>query len=146
MSNFKSASELNVDSLFALKQENFVPLLIITDDEVLKEYDFKADNRTGVKMTLNANGGRFPDQSFHYNTPEFYTIKSDEDKYIKNLITQIQSETWKPTHSKYPSFKWSLMGEISENRLEKIYDQLTGEYDAVWLKNIDLFTYNTPSI
>ena len=73
--NISTTDMFRLDS--GLNDEN-KKLLVVTNDEKIKNYNFKESNRLPVKVTFNPNGGKFTS-----NTDEETVVKSKERYYIE---------------------------------------------------------------
>ena len=131
LSGWKISDIVNINGMF--KAQNNRPLLILTTDEKLKTYDFKADQRTGLQMTFQTHEGHFSDGTTEWTSPEIFTIDSRDNDFIRELIISIGNSNGVPVRDGFIFSDWVTAQIGATNELEFIYQQLSATYEAKWV-------------
>ena len=97
-----NASKANIYRMFFMAREQYSPLLIITKDSKLKNYDYHGDSRTKLSTTLDANGGKFKDNSTSKKgTLDTYVMES------RDGIPPMSDISEEPTKDGYSFIKYN---------------------------------------
>ena len=130
LSGWKISDITNINGMF--KAQNNRPLLILTTDERLKAYDFKMDQRTGSQMTFQTHEGYFPDGTTEWTSPEIFTIDSQDNNVIQELIVSIGTSNGIPVRDGFVFNDWTTTQVGATNTLELVYHQLNATYRPQW--------------
>ena len=136
-------------------------LLVIANDEKLKEYNYKEDNRVPSKLTFDANGGSFSENTEDTNenvcySREIFVIEPVESQSliqtVDNLVSKEIKSIKEPTKSGYIFDKWVLRDEteiqqtktseddnqkeqLTPEQINQIFKKLNGVYEATWVSS-----------
>ncbi len=134
LSNFdtSSAPSYGMSEIF----QNIPELLVITNDEKLKNYDYSKD---GVKPlstpVLDANGGQFEDRT---NTKQYFTkvAYTSEEKINEGITFEQFQKDNVPTKAGTTFRGWKLT-EGNDSGAQNVYPDLYGaKYQAQWAENM----------
>ena len=135
LTSFKTKSNVNLTNMFNLLYADGEPLLLATtDSNIKKSYPKQFQNRNiGFEMQLNFNGGLIngtvkTERVFYGNM-----LDSFDNKSIQAAIKDAQnsSQSGSIVYKNHIFSGWT-MKTPSGSGLEKIYNQLTGPYNAQW--------------
>lgn len=123
MSGFNSKS-METTNMFRSGSRS--QLLVVTDDQRIKEYNFSGSNRTPYTATFNADGGVFADDS-HTKTKERFYLTTEEYGLLEQTIENDVESIEKPTKEGYKFAGWELVSEH-----ESTIGKLNATYNATW--------------
>ena len=126
----------NVNSKEAFYTETEKPLLVIAQDEKIKNYDYKSDNRVPVKNIFNANGGAFDNGDTERSAEHPYVIEDTGDATINALIVKAKNDVGIPLKTGYTFEGWEENSlQATGDPLLDIYNRLTNTMKAKWTVN-----------
>ena len=102
-------------------------LLVITNNQKIKDYNFKGSNRIPATITLNAKSGEIDGEAT--KTITRYTVTPEEFAKVDETIKK-EIETIQPTKEGYSFVEWKLVGDA-----ENTFDKFNATYEAVWELN-----------
>ena len=141
MTNWSLNSNVNITKMFySVKQS---PLLLLTNDEKLLNYDYDYAWRIPYGPNLIGNGGTFKNNQNSMSFLESPAIRPNDPKLnkdqFKNLFTEFMNNNI-PTRDKYAFTNWNVEGTSIENA-NSINDLFNTNYIAQWVS--DLYSTST---
>lgn len=141
MTNWSLNSNVNITKMFySVKQS---PLLLLTNDEKLLNYDYDYAWRIPYGPNLVGNGGTFKNNQNSMSFLESPAIRPNDPKLnkdqFKNLFTEFMNNNI-PTRDKYAFTNWNVEGTSIENA-NSINDLFNTNYIAQWVS--DLYSTST---
>lgn len=111
----------NTDTTNMFKCNSEKPLLVVTDNEVIKNYDFAASNRIGVQMTFKVDGQETA------KSDAYLTISSADSASIKEIWEKETAKIAIPLKKDMIFDRWE-----AETPIKNAYDALSATYNAVF--------------
>ena len=126
--NVSQLSDYNMSEMFKVSggTEEERKLLVITNDDRLKNYNFSGNNRTSMVLTLDANGGQFENGNSVKTNGRFVVSTSeyaDIEQAINNDIANIEE----PTKEGHDFVEWVVVGTPTT-----LLEKLNATYQATW--------------
>ncbi|MDN3082723.1 BspA family leucine-rich repeat surface protein [Enterococcus faecalis] len=144
----KAIDNNNADSMFYT--ENPTPLLIVTNDKNLKNYNYTSDNRIISGPKFVGNGGTFvssvaPNTSTENYYLESYVLTPKQYADKLNLNTwKAYKDTLKPIKSGSVFQSWDLTSGNEPTQNSDLLNQIT--YTANWLVNSNIPSNNIDNV
>ncbi|VTS76040.1 lipoprotein [Enterococcus hirae] len=139
MTNWSLNSNVNITNMFYCFIES--PLLLLTNDEKLLNYDY--GNRIPYGPNLIGNGGTFKNNQNSMSFLESPAIRPNDPKLnkdqFKNLFTEFMNNNI-PKRDKYAFTNWNVEGTSIENA-NSINNLFNTKYIAQWVS--DLYSTST---
>ncbi|MFP7386241.1 BspA family leucine-rich repeat surface protein [Enterococcus hirae] len=141
MTNWSLNNNVNMHKMFY--SSKYSPLLLLTNDDKLLNYDYKSANRTTYGPFLLGNGGTFKNNQNKISFLGSPAIRPDDpklkDNQFKDLFIEFMNNNI-PTKSKYAFTNWNVTG-TSVDSANSIKDLFNTNYTAQWVS--DLYSTST---
>lgn len=139
--NFNMDKVTDTNEMFKADTNNPIPLLIYTNDSKLLTYDYSKDNRVPVGPALDANGGKFKDNS----SIKYYIekIAYQSDKELSPKLDLASFESYKKEHIPTKENEVFLSWNLAEGNEPTTSNDLLNP--TKYLATYKLLSVNIPS-
>lgn len=109
---------VNIENIFLGLGNSSYKILVVTDDEKLKNYDYKGRYMSGNSMTFFATGGKFDTNIEKKVSTPIYTIPDTSDSTVNSIVENIKKEIGIPIKEEYQFSGWSSNVADTNNIVE----------------------------
>ncbi|MDU6522139.1 BspA family leucine-rich repeat surface protein [Clostridium sp.] len=122
---------VNIDNIFHGLGNSSYKILVVTDDEKLKNYDYEGRYMSGNSMTFFATGGKFDTNIEEKVSTPIYTIPDTSDSTVNSIVENIKKEIGIPIKEGYQFSGWSS-NVADTNNIVELLNQI---FNANWKIN-----------
>ncbi|HGS9607866.1 BspA family leucine-rich repeat surface protein [Clostridioides difficile] len=122
---------VNIENIFHGLGNSSYKILVVTDDEKLKNYDYEGRYMSGNSMTFFATGGKFDTNIERKVSTPIYTIPDTSDSTVNSIVENIKKEIGIPIKEGYQFIGWSSNVADTNN----IVELLNQVFNANWKIN-----------
>jgi surface protein len=116
LSNWNLSENVDMENMFELeegKSNKEKILLVLTNDEEIKKYNFKEDNRIGSRIKFNAVDGKFNENDTVRYTKELFVINAYENQdlltTVENIVNKELNKVDNPNKVDYIFKEWEVI-------------------------------------